>query len=389
MKPFRLPLRFPSPTRLSAHPLSWAIAAALGLGLLTAGMVLQRGPLAADAPATAAPKPALTVSVVPVQTRDFGLGLTANGNVAAWQEASVGSEASGLRLAEVLVNVGDRVQAGQPLARFAAETVQADLAQARAALAEAQATAQEATANAERARGVQASGALSAQQIGQFLSAEASARARVDLAQAQLQQQQLRLKHTEVRAPDAGVISARSATVGAVLPAGTELFRLVRQSRLEWRAEVTGTELLRLQPGATARVQGPGGDSVTGRVRAVAPTVDPQTRNGLVYVDLPAAPAQAAGLRAGMFARGEFELGRSPGLAVPASAVVLRDGFSHVFTLVEGDRVRQVKVRTGRRQGDQVEVLEGLPREARVVAQGAAFLNDNDRVKVVTRSPAP
>lgn len=355
-----------------------AVAAAT---LLAAGAFFAQGTRAADAPSQ--PKPALTVSVVAVQAQRLALNLSANGNVSAWQEASVGTEANGLRLAEVRVNVGDRVSAGQVLARFADEPVQADLAQARAALAEAQATLAEAQANAERARSLQASGALSAQQINQFLTAELTARARVESAQASLQAQQLRLRQTQVLAPDAGVVSARSATVGAVLPAGTELFRLIRQSRLEWRAEVLAAELGRIKPGQSVKIQGPGAESVIGKVRMVAPTVDPQTRNALVYVDLPTAAAAQAQLRAGMFARGEFELGTSDALTVPTAAVVLRDGFSYVFAVQPDNRVRQLKVKTARRQGASVEITEGVARDARVVAQGAAFLNDNDLVRVV------
>ena len=122
------------------------------------------------------------------------LRLAANGNIAAWQEASVGSESGGLKLLEVRANVGDVVQRGQVLAVFASESVQADLALARANLAEAQAQAADAAANAERARSLQPSGALSAQQISQYSTADLSARARVQSAQAALQQQELRLK---------------------------------------------------------------------------------------------------------------------------------------------------------------------------------------------------
>ena len=152
------------------------------------------------------------------------------------------------------VNVGDVVKAGQVLATFAADTVQADVAQARASVMEAEANAAEAAANAERARGLQASGALSQQQIQQYTTAEQTAKARVEAARAQLNAQQLRLKFTQVLAPDSGVISARTATVGAVVGSGTELFRMVRKGRLEWRAEVTQAELARIRPGAKVQV---------------------------------------------------------------------------------------------------------------------------------------
>jgi hypothetical protein len=112
----------------------------------------------------------------------------------------------------------------------------------------------------------------------------------------------------------------------------------------------------------------------------VGPTVDPQSRMALVYVDLPA--ETDAGLRAGMFARGEFDVGRAPALTLPQSAVLLREGFAFVFR-IEGDKVAQTKVAVGRRAGDLIEITAGLDEGAAVVAQGAGFLADGDTVRVV------
>ena len=111
----------------------------------------------------------------------------------------------------------------------------------------------------------------------------------------------------------------------------------------------------------------------------IAPTVDPQTRLGLVYVDLPRHP----NLKAGMFAKGKFELGSSKALTLLQQAVVMRDGFSYVFKLGADSRVTQVKVQIGRRSGDRVEVLDGLQPDAELVTSGVGFLNDGDLVKVV------
>ena len=315
------------------------------------------------------------------------MGLPANGSIAAWQEASIGSESNGLRLAEVRVNVGDVVKKGQVLATFSGETVQADVAQARASLAEAEATAADAAGNAARARTLKATGALSQQQINQYQTAEKTARARVEAARAVLAAQQVRGRNTQVLAPDDGVISARGATVGAVMSAGTELFRLIRKGRLEWRAEVMADELGRVAPGTPAVVTGASGAQVKGKVRSVAPTLDPKTRTALVYVDIPSVTENSA-LKAGMFARGEFQLGRSNALTVPQAAVVPRDGFNHLMLLQDDDRVKQVKVETGRRVGERVEIETPLPADARVVVQGAGFLNDGDLVRVVESSEA-
>jgi RND family efflux transporter MFP subunit len=252
------------------------------------------------------------------------------------------------------------------LATFAGDSVQADVAQARASLMEARANALDAVANGDRARALQNTGALSTQQINQYFTAEKAAQARVEAAQAVLDAQQLRGKQTQVLAPDSGVISARTATVGAVVGAGTELFRLIRQGRLEWRAEVTSAELDRIPAGTRATVQPPSGVALQGRVRMIAPTVDPQTRTALVYVDLPPMSKVGAALP-GMFARGEFDLGASDALTVPQQALIVRDGFHFVFVLGADQRVSQVKVQTGRRVGDRVEVVSGLGPEAQVV----------------------
>ncbi|MGJ7526674.1 efflux RND transporter periplasmic adaptor subunit [Variovorax sp. GB1P17] len=333
------------------------------------------------------PKPALTVTVAKPQATELQLTLAANGNVAAWQEAVVGSESNGLRLAEVRVNVGDVVKKGQVLAVFSPETVQADIAQSRASLAEARATAADAAGNAARARTLQATGALSQQQINQYQTTEQTAKARVEAAEAVLAAQQVRGRNTQVLAPDDGVISARAATVGSVVSAGTELFRLIRQGRLEWRAEVTSAELGRVAVGTPAFVVSASGAQVRGTVRSIAPTVDPQTRAALVYVDLPNVQ-QNTGIKAGMFARGDFELGRSSAPTVPQTAIVPRDGFNNVFLLRPDNHVAQLKVQIGRRLNDRIEITSALPDGAQVVVQGAGFLNDGDLVRVVD-TPVP
>ena len=335
-------------------------------------------------------KPALTVTTAMPQRVSLTTRLPANGNIVAWQEASVGAESGGLRLTDVRVNVGDSVRKGQVLATFASDTLSAEAAQARAGLAEAEANAANAAADAERARSLQTTGALSASQINQYLTAERTARARVDAARALFQAQQVRLGQAQVRAPDSGIISARTATVGAVVGNGAELFRLIRQGRLEWRAEVTATELGRITTGTTALVTAASGARLAGRVRTIGPTVDPQTRAALVYVDLTPLPGAASGsARAGMFARGEFDLGATPALTVPQPALVVRDGFSYVYRVNPDNRVSQVKVQTGRFQDTRVEIVSGLAAESRIVASGAGFLNDGDLVRIVNAAQSP
>lgn len=379
------------PRAVPRMPLAFGLALALSLagcggdGAPAAASAAASGGVAAPAAAaSAATRPALSVSTTRLQAADWPRIVPANGSIAAWQEAVIGSESAGLRLVDVRVNVGDVVRRGQVLAELQRDTVQADLSATRANLAEAQANQAEARANADRARQLQPSGVMSAQQIQQYLTAEQAAKARTDALRSQLAVQELRLQQTRVLAPDDGVISARTATVGAVVQPGTELFRLIRQNRLEWRAEVPQTELPRVRPGQPAVLTLAGGGAVQGRVRMLAPTVDANTRNGLVYVDLPSSgPA-----RAGMFATGHFDVGRAAAQTLPQSAVLLRDGFSYVFVVGAQSRVAQQKVVVGRRQGERVEIVEGLGPDAAVVAAGAGFLSDGDTVLVVPPAPA-
>ncbi len=357
----------------------------MGVGLLGALALAAQ----AQDPA-GAPRPALAVTVEQPQTITVPQILQAHGSVAAWQEAWVGAEAQGLKLVDIRVNVGDAVKRGDVLALLQSDTLRAELAQAQALLAEARAAAEEAAAQAERARSLQQQGFFSPAQLTAALAAESVAQARVQSARAAVGLQQLRLAQTEVRAPDAGVISARSATLGSVVMPGAELFRLIRQGRLEWRAEVTAAELPRVRVGAPVRLQAASGLEVAGRVRVIAPSADPQTRNALVYVDLirPRGTPASAALVPGTFASGQIELGRSQALTVSQSAVVVREGFSFVYVVGAQDRVAQVKVRTGRLSGDRMEIVSGLEPQARVVASGGAFLNHGDRVRVVPAGAA-
>ena len=291
------------------------------------------------------PKAALTVSTESLVARSLPMVLSANGSIAAWQEAIISSESEGLKLVEVKANVGDRVRAGQVLATFSSDRGRAEVAQAKASMLEAEANASEAAGNADKARTLQASGALSDQQINQYLTLAKTAKAKLEASRAALNVQQLRLAQTQLLAPDNGVISARTATVGAVVGSGAELFKMIRGGRLEWRAEATSAEVARIKPGDKAVVLVASGARVEGRVRMVAPTVDPATRTALVYVDLPA----NADLKAGMYAKGDFALGASDALTLQQQALVLRDGFTYAMRVEANNKVSQIKLQTGRR----------------------------------------
>lgn len=362
-----------------------AVAGALATRAFREGADDETGTVTRPSSLASYGTPALTVAVTQPRLEMLPTRISANGTIMAWQEASIGAEAVGLRLISVNVNVGDVVRRGQVLAVFESDSVAAEVAQGRAAVAEAEAALDEARDDAESANGLQTTGAMSEQQIRQYVTAERVARARLEATQAAERAQRLRLAQTQVLASDDGVISARTATVGAVLPPGQELFRLIRRGRLEWRAEVAASDLATVKPGQVAHVTPAGGETMRGRVRVVSPAVDTQTRNGLVYVDLPpGAPALA-----GMFARGEIDIRTGPMMTLPQRAVLLRDGFSYVMLVSPDSRVIQTRVTVGRRVGDRVEIAGGIEAWTRVVASGAAFLADGDLIRLVADPSAP
>lgn len=379
-----LPRLTPQRYRTSTLGVITLITTVSTAGLLT----LYSAKVRANADKTETAKASLAVTTVKPASSMIAANFGASGSISAWQEAIIGAEVNGLRISEIRVNVGDVVRKGQVLAMFADESVDAELAQSLALVSEAEATLAEAQVNAERAKTLQASGALSVQQINQYTTAAKTAEARLASARANARINQIRFSNTRVVAPDDGTISARIATLGAVIQSGQELFRMVRKNRLEWRAEVTASELANIAVGQKVRVFTPSGETVDGKVRMMAPTADPQTRNVQVFVDLAASKTAKAGL----FARGEFELSSSIGMTVPQQAIVSRDGFSYAFTVGTDNRARQVKVVTGRRVGDRIEIKSGVNEQSAIVATGAGFLKDGDLVKLVTSmatSPKP
>ncbi len=327
-------------------------------------------------------KAALTVDLVRPARNTIAHTVAANGSISPWQEAIIGSEVNGLMLTEVLVNVGDNVKRGQLLAQFSASTITADIAQAQANLSEAKANALEAADNAARARSIQESGALSAQQIEQYVMQETTSKARVAAAEAMLQSHLIRNKQTRVTAPDNGIISAHAATVGAVVSPGQELFKLIRKGRLEWRAELTSSDINQIKNGMVANLTLPDGSAIAGKVRTTSPVIDTQTRNAIVFVDIAAGSAKA-----GMFARGTFDIGSKEVLTLPNTAIVMKDGFAYVMQVGADARVKQLKIQTGERADANVEVI-GLDTaiNSDFVASGGAFLADGDLVTVLGKT---
>lgn len=331
-----------------------------------------------EAPAPEA-APSLTVSVATPANQSLPQRVTASGSIAAWEQMALGVELSGQRVAEVQVEVGDVVTKGQPLLQLDERSLRMELRQAEAMLAQAEAALAVASANARRGEQLKRERLIADSEADQLISGELTAKAQRQTAAAQLDNARLRLGFATLRAPDDGVVSRRLVQPGQVVAAGAELLTLIRDGRLEWRAELPERDLIRVSPGVAVELRGPDGAVVAGTVRAVSPALDAQSRTGVVYADLPSPGA----LRAGMYAAGDLVLGDLPARTVPDQAIVERDGYRYVFVLGEGDVVSQRRVELGVRNGGVVQVLEGLGDGDRVVVEGAGFLADGDRVRVV------
>ncbi|OAI09311.1 hypothetical protein A1353_24580 [Methylomonas methanica] len=364
---------------------TWLVGVTLtGLGI---GLLVFAGKPAPAAVAVKS-KAVLAAETVAPTRQDWPVTIKVNGAVAAWQEAKIGAEIGSLRIKQILVDVGSRVKRGQDLAVLADETVVAELHKQQASVDKSRANLAKARADAARAREIQDSGALSSQKIDEYVIAEQTARADLALAEAELENQRIRLRQTHIVASDDGVISARSAGLGDVMAAGTELFRLVRQGRVEWRAEVNAQQLAQIRAGQAVALSLPDGGSVTGTVRMAAPTVDDTTRNALVYVDIP-----NAAVKPGMYLQGSIAVGAQAALVVPQTALVLRDGRDYLFEIADSSgsaapgakSVIQRSVITGRRVGDWVEIREGIAGDASLVAGGGAFLKDGDIVSITPK----
>jgi RND family efflux transporter MFP subunit len=327
---------------------------------------------------------ALTVTAAQVRAIEIPRTVTANGSIHAWQEVIIGPEVGGYRVARVNVDVGDRVRRGQELVRLSADMLDAEVSSKRAALKRAEAQLVIAQAAHRRALSVVSSGVYSTADQERLQSEELAAKANVDAAQADLHAAELRLQYTRVRAPDDGVITSREVTVGQIAQAGTEMLRLLRQSRIEWRAEIPEARLREIKVGQLVQLRTADGGQLLGKVRTVAPTVETQRRTGIVYVDIDS----QGSAKPGMFARGEIEVSRSKANLVPLMSVVVQDGYSYVFVLNGTNSVSRRRVQTGIVRGNDVEIVSGVRMGEHLAEKGAGFLKDGDRV-IVARSEAP
>jgi RND family efflux transporter MFP subunit len=372
-----------------------ALSARLALlAFLAHAAFLASPPLRATPPAET--KTVLAVNAAAPAQLDWPVAIPAGGWFAPWQEAVIASEIDGLRITEILADTGDIVKQGQPLATLARDTVLAELRRCEAAVDSAEAQHAIAQTNATRARRLQPSGAQTEQQHDEALNAEKTAAAALAMARASLDTQRIRLRQTTITAPDDGVIATRTATLGAVVAPGAELYRLIRRQRIEWQAEVAAQHAPAIRPGQPAAITLPDGATIAGAVRALAPAAARDTARTLVYVSIP--PAAGARIKSGAYASGSITLATTPALTVPETALVLRDGLHYLYTLLPPPppennnaarntvrHVTRIRVETGRRRDGRVEITKGLAPGAQVVQSGGTFLADGAAVTLVSR----
>lgn len=320
----------------------------------------------------------LTVSVVPVTIQSLPRLISATGTVTPWEEVPVGAETGGLTAVSVNAEEGQTVRQGQILVSLNDTMLRAQLRQQEASVASAKATLAEATAALGRSRELQAKGYLSQASLDTATARQQTALAQLASADASRNETFARLGQAAIRAPVSGLISRRSVTKGQIVSAGTELFRIVRDGRLELDAEIPETNLLAVQAGMPATVTSDQVGQTTGTVRIVTSEVNAQTRVGLARISL----APGSGFRSGMFARAQISAGVRPAPTIPTAAILYRQNQSGVFVVDANNHARFRRIDILSRNANQT-AAEGLLAGERVVVEGAGFLGDNDAVRVV------
>jgi len=327
-------------------------------------------------------KPALAVTAAVVGMQPLARTVDASGTVAAWELVPVGAETGGLTALGVYADEGSYVRQGQVLVKMNDAVLASQLRQQDAQVASARAQLAQANANLGRARELRQKGYLAQAALDARVAEQQTAAANVASAQAGRAETVTRRSQTDVRAPVSGLIVSRNVVKGQIVAAGTELFRLVRDGRLELNAQIPEQQLALVRAGMPATVSAEG-VTTSGVVRMVTPQVDSQTRLGLARISL-----AASSLRPGMFARAAIQVGAQPVLTVPAAAILYRDNQAGVFVIDRTGHARFKPVKPGSRVGTQVSIDSGLNNGDRVVVDGAGFLSDGDAVRVAPAAQA-
>lgn len=354
----------------NAAVISGVLVAAAGYGAYAA---VKQAPETTDASETGAGQ---MVSVAQAQMRPFVRRVPLSGEARPRKDVRVFAPAQGIRVLELLVEQGDYVQRGQPLARLDTALVDAQGASALASVKEAEAASIRAQGAWERAESIKDSGALSTEQLDARKADAAAAEARLAQAQASYAEWNARIQGGYVRAPASGLVIERPAVLGQPVE-GQTLFRIVEDNALEVAAEVAEADMLSLKIGQSAKFHLVDGTEIIAKLRRPPPAIDSRTRTGTALFDLP----RNAKLRAGMFLRGDAELPSVQALTLPQAAVTYDGNQAFVFVVDDKNRAWRTPVRLGDRVDDQVQVTDGVKRGARIALGGAAFLQNGDLVR--------
>ncbi|MBO0904571.1 efflux RND transporter periplasmic adaptor subunit [Jiella sonneratiae] len=335
----------------------------------------------AAAPDAASDQPAsLTVTTDTVRHDTIGRTIVGNGVVAAHREVTIGAEATGLALTDVLVAQGDRVEKGQVIARLDGSLLKAQIAEQDAAIDSAEATLANAVSTSDRSQRLMKSGTVSRETAESNATSVATAKAALAEAEAARKTLEVQLARTEIRAPFAGVVSARPSVPGIIVQASTEIARIQEDGALEARVDVPEAAVSSLEAGASAEITAPDGRTIAAKLASLDEVVDSDTHLALAVVPLP----DGSGLRAGMFVTAKIEAGGADSLTVADRALTWQEGKTAVFRVGADDTVAAIPVAVGARSDGRVAVAGDLAAGDRVVTSGAGFLQDGNRVRLVT-----
>ena len=359
------------------------IASAIAAVLLIVAVVASRmmAGEGADEAKVVAPAPVVTV-LSPGQSAVSGT-VTATGSLNARIDMPVGVVGEGGQVVRVLVQPGDWVRAGQPLAVIE-RSVQSEQAKSLAAqIGVARADAKLAKAQLDRARQLVGRGFISQADIDQREATLAAANARVGVAEAQLAEQRARNGRLDIRAPASGLVLTRAVEPGQVVgTASGVLFRLAKDGAMELRAQLSEADLARVRIGVPADVTPVGStQSVKGNVWQVSPVIDPVSRQGIARVAVPYTPL----IRPGGFAAVSIIVSTGSAPQLPESAVQSDANGNYVYIVNAKNIVERRTVKVGQVSSDGVAVTSGLTGQERIVASAGAFLTPGQKVKPETQ----
>lgn len=353
------------------------VAGAVALVLAAVWYISHRG--AADEADADAKNQASVVSVIAPGRTTVAGQIDATATLAARRELPVGVAGEGGQVAQVLVEPGQWVQAGQVLAVIDRSVQVEQQASLGAQIQVAQADARLAQANLDRALKLVDRGFISKADVDRLTATRDAAAARVRVAGASLGELQARVRRLNIVAPAAGLVLERKVEPGQVVSSGSGvLFRLAKGGEMEALAQLGESDLAALANGAAAQVTPVGGTrSFTGQVWQLSPVINPQTRQGTARIALAYAPE----LRPGGFASVRISSGTVVAPLLPESAILSDTKGSYVYIVGKDNKVERRNVKIGSVTENGIVVLSGLSGQERVVMRAGAFLAPGETVK--------